>query len=286
MTSTTFQFAVLRYYHDPVTQEFLNVGVVLYSKEARFVSALLNKRYGRASKAFDGITREHYVRMIASVENQLNKLSVQFKKPGLFDDYPESIEALLQRVLPPDDSSLKFGGYGGGVVENLDSELQRLYSRLVEKYEGKNSAESRRDDDVWHDYIKLFSNYQIIEHLETKELGTSQYTYTFAHAYKNDKWHPVEPVSFDMVDSNYILEKANKWIGRAAMLADSNEIGKMYFLLGKPRRPELLQAYENAAVNLATKISIPVEVVREEDSEEFVRSFAKLIELHETSTST
>lgn len=281
MTSIAFQYAVLRYAHDPLTQEYLNVGVVLYSKEARYLDALINKRYGRISRAFDGVRREEYVRMVASVEKQISQLSLKLKRVELFDNYPESVEALLKSVLPPNDSSLKFDNYGGGVVEDLESELQRLSSRLVERHEGKEAPERRRDNEVWHDYAKLFSNYKIMDYLVTKELGSSQYTYTFTHAYKNEKWHPIEPISFDMSDANYILEKANKWIGRAAMLADSEEIGKLYLVLGQPSRPDLLQAYETAAKNLETKIAMPVKVVREEDSQEFARSFADFIAVHE-----
>jgi hypothetical protein len=200
----------------------------------------------------------------------------------MFDDYPDTLEALLKKVLPPDDSSLKFGGFGGGLVDDLDSELARLFYRLVEKYEGREEAtDIRRDDQVWHEYAGLFSDYQIVEHLQPKVLGTSHYAYTFAHAYQNDKWHPIEPISFDLLDESYILEKANKWIGRAAMLADSEEVGKLYFLLGAPRRrPDLIKAYENAAFNLETKIRLPIQVVKEEDSAEFAREFSEFIKAH------
>jgi len=152
---------------------------------------------------------------------------------------------------------------------------------LVEKYEGRNAQENRRDDQVWHDYAKLFANYKIVDYLETKELGTTQYSYTFAHAYKNEKWHPVEPVSLDMANASYILEKANKWIGRVAMLADSKEIGTLYLLLGAPKRPDLLLAYDNAAHNLETKSSLPVKVIREENSQAFAQEFAAFIASHQ-----
>ncbi len=45
MNEVPFQFAVLRYIHDPATQEFLNVGIVVYSKEARYIRAQVSSRY-------------------------------------------------------------------------------------------------------------------------------------------------------------------------------------------------------------------------------------------------
>lgn len=281
MSQGTFHFSVLRYYHDPVTQEFLNIGVVLYSKEKRYLKSLINKRYGRISRTFNSIERSNYIRMVNAIDTQITHLSQQLSERTFFDDYPTSIEDLLRDVLPLDDSSLRFGGFGGGVTDNFENELSRLFSRLVEKYEGRDEDNPpRRDEQVWYDYAKLFST-QILSQLQSKTLGTVHYKYSFARTYKNDKWHPVEPVSFDLLDKSYINEKANKWIGRAAMLEDSDEVGTLYLLLGAPqKRPELFDAYENAALNLEKKIRLNVKVIKEEDSADFARTFSEFVKSH------
>jgi hypothetical protein len=43
---------LLRYVHDVASGEFANVGVVLYSPEARFTGALCRDTHGRISKMF------------------------------------------------------------------------------------------------------------------------------------------------------------------------------------------------------------------------------------------
>ena len=43
----TYTFSVLRYIHDPVTQEFANIGVALYAPEAKYLSAICTPHYGR-----------------------------------------------------------------------------------------------------------------------------------------------------------------------------------------------------------------------------------------------
>jgi hypothetical protein len=35
-----YSFSVLRYVHDPVTQEFVNIGVAVFSPEARYFRAI------------------------------------------------------------------------------------------------------------------------------------------------------------------------------------------------------------------------------------------------------
>jgi len=54
----SYTFSTLRYIYDPVTLEFVNVGVVVYSQEARQMRARCTAQYGRISKlfaSFDGV---------------------------------------------------------------------------------------------------------------------------------------------------------------------------------------------------------------------------------------
>lgn len=146
MSDFPFQYAVLRYMHDPVTQEFLNIGVVVYSREARYLNALISSRYGRISQTFDTIDSSNYRRMINSVRHRIEWLGQRITQPAFFDDYPQQIETLLnQMVLPQDDSSLLFGGVGGGLVQDLDEELNRLYTRLVYLYVETSEPESQAE---------------------------------------------------------------------------------------------------------------------------------------------
>jgi hypothetical protein len=54
MKKARYSFAVLRYVHDPATEEFANVGIALYSKERRYLNAICTNNYGRIAKMFGG----------------------------------------------------------------------------------------------------------------------------------------------------------------------------------------------------------------------------------------
>lgn len=277
-----FQFAVLRYVHDPVTAEFLNVGLVLYSKEARYLKMLVNTRYSRLSDAFGGINGDYYRRVVSHIQNRIRWIQNDLSKPGLFDDWPTQIEVLLAQVLLPDDASLVFGGYGGGITLDLEAELERLYRRLVEWYTQPEKEERRTDQQVWQVYAQEFDRHEISLHLSPVTIETPTYHYQFEHAWKNERWHPVEPVSFDLMLASSILEKANKWIGRILNLADSDQIGTVHLLLGAPHREDLQDKYRAAKVNLLTKIpkDIKVELVEEAEAAEFSERFAQMIQKH------
>lgn len=130
-----FQFAVLRYTHDPITQEFINIGLVLYSTEARYFKARIQHSFGRISQAFPGAkaaglaqTLDHLESEIATKEKRL------WAYPSFWKHSPQQLRCLLELILPSDDSCLLFSGHGGGLACDLDHELDRLFDRMVMQY--------------------------------------------------------------------------------------------------------------------------------------------------------
>ena len=140
MSEYLYQFAVLRYVHDPVTEEFLNIGIVVYSPEARYLKALINHNYGRLSDAFQKVNGTFYRKLTQSLENRLNYMHEKLSQGQLFDQPLDRLEILLGQILPPDDSSLRFSGFGGGISADLDGVLAALYQRLVTHYIEKSES--------------------------------------------------------------------------------------------------------------------------------------------------
>jgi len=220
-TKTPYQFAILRYIHDPLTEEFLNVGVVLYAKHDCYLKVKISSRYTRLSNAFvSNINGAYYRRLVTHISSQILQLQKELKSSAerlvTPHQWPTQIEFLLTQVLPKDDSSLVFGGYGGGLTINLDNELAYLYARLVEKYQDKKEFERRNDNDVWDMVYKPhFIERQILPHLEPVILKTPTYQQEFRYAWQNARYHPLETVSFDMVHAHSIRRKTARWIGNA-----------------------------------------------------------------------
>ena len=57
---TTYSTITLRYMHDVVTGEFVNIGVVLYVPEQRFLDARFTTSYERLNAAFLNIDHLHF----------------------------------------------------------------------------------------------------------------------------------------------------------------------------------------------------------------------------------
>jgi len=286
MNEYAFQFAVLRYIHDTVTQEFINVGVVVYSREAYYIRARVSQRYSRLSKAFQGINGEYYRHLVSHIERVFGRMHHKFQSQQQLeqlDDFPPQIEIALQQVLPADDSSLVFGGLGGGLTSDLDVELDRLYERLVGRYIEREELPSRTDKEIWQVYRQEFDKRNVSSHLGPVTISTATYEYKFERAWKNERWHPIEAISFDLVHETSIRDKATQWIGRTITLADSDEMDTLYLLLGAPpqQKAKLREAYENAIHNMRSKISLSHRLIEEDEAASFSEELAQMIGNHQ-----
>ena len=60
-------------------------------------------------------------------------------------------------------------------------------------------------------------------------------------------------ISFDLMESGNIIDKASIWLGRGNLLDESSEEFKMFLVLGKPREQKLLATFDKA-LNILEKI--------------------------------
>ena len=101
----------------------------------------------------------------------------------------------------------------------------------------------------------------------------------FEHAFKNERWHVLQPVSLDYARPESLQEKAMRCLGQASVLEGNPELGRLYLLLGAPLQPSHREAYEKAK-RLLHKMPVEHEVVEEDQAEEFARRIAECVREH------
>jgi hypothetical protein len=280
MKGTPYSFSVLRYVHDPVTQEFVNIGVALYSKELRYLNARCEINYGRITKTFGNIDGNRFRQATRYIQDRLQSIGEDLSASLPFDSGAK-LERLLALVLPPDDSAFQFSPVGAGISPDLDATLKEIFTRFVEMYSSPLDSPHRDDDEVWKVYRGPLERREVIPYLYPKKIISPNYDYEFKHSWKNAKWHVCEPVSFDLLEPTSILDKANRWLGRATSLADSSEKFKMYILLGEPQSSSLKSAFVKAQ-NILHKMPGEKELIRESEAEVFAEDLADQIKAHRT----
>jgi hypothetical protein len=276
-----FQYSILRYTHDVGTGEFLNVGLVLYSKSARFFQSRLLLRYRRLTQTFPGADGEFYRRYISHLQRSLNEVSTEVgsDQMQLFGEgLPDRIEFLLQRVLPLDDSSIQFSEVRGGLADDLEAAFDQLYYRLVEQYVIVREAPSREDDDIWQVFRPPLQESGVLDHLQRYEVYTEVESFQFDHAWKNGRWNVLKPLSFDLVHPGNIRRKAREWMGAAHIMEEAQDLSGLFFLLGHPSNPstgdKLVQKAYSDAVRILKRTPVArlkLELVEEDDAQSFAR---------------
>lgn len=276
---TAYTFSVLRYVHDPVTAEFVNIGVALYAPEPRYLNALCTSHYQRLSRMFEPIDGDHFRQITKYVQSQIEALGQRLASELPFKKPPKNIEDVLRQVLPPDDSAIQFSTAGAGFSADLNKTLHELYMRNVERYATKAERPSRDEEDVWKVFRGPLEKRQVTKYLVPKKIVAPNYDYEFLRARKNEVWHAYEPISFDLAEPDSIKDKANRWLGRVTSLSDSKDKFSLHLLMGKPQESKLQTAFVQAQ-NILQKMPVKHEFVQEDEAEEFAETLSDEIKEH------
>jgi|LakMenEpi03Aug12_release.lakeMendotaPanAssembly.Ray.scaffolds.fasta_scaffold642723_2 hypothetical protein len=134
MNGTLYKALVFRYVYDTVSGEFVNIGVAVCAPEAKYFTVKFNLDCSRISRFFRPIDGNFYRLAIHSIAGQVQQLQQRWQKGAWLWEKQTDIDWLMAQVIPLDDSSFVYASIGGGLSEDLDSELTHLYHRYVIRY--------------------------------------------------------------------------------------------------------------------------------------------------------
>ncbi len=275
----SFQAVAVRYVHDVLTGEFLNIGVVLLCPAAHYAGARFISQWSRVTWTFPNAELPHVRRLAAAIQAACDQL---YPRQGdiLRLAREEDITSFLSRVLPPDDASIQFSGVIRGISDDPARTLSELTSRYAERYlrDGAERA-PRTDADVWDAFArKLAKRIDMNRGLSSVTLRSPAYGFDFERAWKNGKLNIAQPVSLDLLDARAIKEKVMAWTGRVVTLHPSKQDAQITFLVGMPP-PEaertLVQAASDAVRILGTNLVGEADVLTEDRSDELIERIAR-----------
>ena len=248
----SYSFTILRYVHDVVAGESLNVGVVMYVSSGEQLLVKTQRSVGRLKQTFRGIDQRVFRGMMSSVERGISLLAKELAGAPLTERNLDVLKC-VRRVLPDDDSALQWSAAGWGLSADVTETMEHLFERYVTRHDRATVQEDRRrtDDDIRREFMKLLTESGTEIPFEQKQVRGDQDEITFKTAWKNGRWHAYEPISLDLVDENRIKDKARRWRGHlAAVKVGSEDDVKLHFLTSAPRDETLKAAYEKAKMIL------------------------------------
>ncbi len=274
----SYTYTILRYIHDITTGEFVNVGVAIHAPEARYASALCRPTYGRLNKVFPGINADYFKSLMRHIQARFEEMGEQISSQLALERI-DSVEDLARKILPSDDSSLQWSPAGAGKTSNPAETLERLFERMVMRYEERTARERRTEEDVWRHFKRDLEARQLLQYFEPSKIAVRDDEIDFQYTWKNGVLHCLEPVSFDLSSADSIRDKAHRWLGRIASIANAPDKFRMYFLVGQPQEDDLAEAYENA-ISILGKIPADKVIYREQQADELGDLLAKEVAEH------
>ena len=241
-----YTYTVLRYVHDVATGEFVNVGIVMSVPSQRKVLAKTRTTIGRIKGVFPDLERAPFTSLMNSVQRSFRNISKTLAKADIPSTCGDAAKYARQAV-PVDDSSLQWSPVGSGLTDDVTKTFDRLYERLVARYDTR-PTHRRTDDDIWKPVRQMLEERHLDTRLQEKAIRGGVDEIVFKHARKNGRWHVYEPVSFDLADAEGIKSKAREWLGHlSAVVFDGvAEPFQPHFLVGQPCDVKLRPAYEAA----------------------------------------
>jgi hypothetical protein len=281
--SVSFTYRVVRYVHDPAAGETLNIGVILYAPDAGYLDARMDTRYERLSRTFARFEGEQYRTILRRFNLSVERFRERELQPLLFSAPAKTVSDLTRQIWPDEDLSFRMGPVLAGVTEYPEEELVAIFERMVLSQYLHDERQRRTDEEVWSLYKKPLAERAVVSVLKPKTIATADFHLTFEHAFKNERWHALQPLSLDYANSESIQRKAAQWLGNGTALMGQNELSTVYLLLGKPQLESHRPAYEKAK-NLLHKMPLNHDIIEEDSAQDFASHIEKYIRVHEIGT--
>jgi hypothetical protein len=133
-TEGPYTYTVLRYVHDICTAEFINVGVVVATRDAPYIAAKFKTDYGRVKGAFPSLDAEVFLARMKRLQACFDAMDAT-RCSEVRAREGSCIEAFMRSALPLEDSALHWSPTASGIGGPLALVLDSLYERLVTRHD-------------------------------------------------------------------------------------------------------------------------------------------------------
>ncbi|WP_026902426.1 DUF3037 domain-containing protein [Pedobacter glucosidilyticus] len=269
-----YNYQILRYIHDQVTGEFVNVGIVLFEAESKFLKSKVLSKFSRISNFFGEINGYF---LLSALKHFQTEITAYTTKNDISSD--SSLNTITGNILLKDDSALILSDVKSGLDINAEAALEDLYKRLVEKYIVEPGGEKRSDAYAWRKvYKEYFDKYGITSKLKDHTVNTNNDTIKFDKSWKNGVWNCYQTLSFDLQKEDSIKGKVYKWSGIIRELETADEKMNLYFLTTSPKSDKKkLCSFIKETLSLDSKF-LSVKIISENEAEEFAGDVRKAME--------
>lgn len=284
--NATYVYSVLTYHHNHASNEVVNVGVLALFPLGGEVYFLLPERAAlkrRLQHLYPDAAHDTVWAYLQSFKHQAERISG--KLYSYLDNYSNLIS---EQFLTENGSSLRFSELEASPIwKGTDESLALLQHRFLSGYGAVPSERgvvyseayiTRKVKDLISSAFsrKKSENIQLYLREEKQEVKVKGARISAPQQWKNGTWNLIHPLSLDVKTSDTINEKC-LFLAKSAELLSEKAIAEklcFHFVLSKPQKEGLHDAYEESVAVLEQVNRKIVKVIRQEGWEGYAKDVA------------
>lgn len=232
----TCNYAVVRFLPYRETGEFVNVGVVLFCRDAGFFDvALETQRRRRVTDFFPELDRELFSQGRQTFNLELRRI----KQMLCADDSKLANDArinIFRELVRPRESVFRFSEIGTVLAEDPAKKLAELFDRFVNRQFAK--TREYQETVMAHRLTEVLRAHQLIQYYRTNQkVGNDEFHVLMpivseARNIRGVVLRAIKPLDLDRDEPTKIYDHGDAWIKRVERLRSANQIPEaMLFIL-------------------------------------------------------
>ena len=270
-----YQFSYLRYIHDVSTEEFVNIGIVMFIPNERRFLYLLTEHYARLSEFYLDFQSNNYKYLLRSLKARL-KSAEDFDFPKV-----DNINKILLKIVPIESGCFQWSDTMSGVVEQPEKRLEKLFAKVITAHETRKTRKRRDEKDIAKNLSNLLQQKGLLSDIESNVTIHNRdlnYSYEFKFGWQNGKKQFAEPISLDYKNKKDLVNKVSNFIGDMFSLKDSEDF-QVTPIVAPPKQDNLKEEYENAIVRMKEIPQIN-KIISEDQIKDFILKIETDISSH------
>jgi len=261
------KYNIIRFQPYAETQEFANIGIVLYAPTTQtFVFKLLPLRqYGRITHFFDTLDKRIFQDAIRLIHEELTR--IQKMLPTLSNP-----NALYNGLVQPREDIVYYSKHYTRFTENPNATVAECFEYYVQRsFTQKKGHEKRMQERI----TQLLKTHNLEQHFKQRKIGNKHYEVQLPFVTNTEKPAIIKPIHFRHTDSKKLINHGIHWLGTMEQLFRHRLATpeKTLFTYKAPEATKglLVDAFEDIKIQIEDKGIQLLPINQQDDTIAFVR---------------
>lgn len=247
------KYSIIRFQPFAETQEFANIGVVMYAAASRRLDFKLldSRQHKRITEFFYPLDKDVFGLSVKVVKTEIERIKAFYEVAGRIDvDLYNELTRCREDVIRYSESRVMF-------CDDPATKLEQLFEHYVQH---SFANEPAYEDKMKRQVKELLANHNL-EHIykQTAIGDVNKYKATFPFVRKSDNKRVIKPIQFLHDEPTALIDHGRDWLSKVEMLSRFGYVEPQHVLFAYQKKPanqaSLFDPFEEV-MNMADKLGV------------------------------